>query len=73
VTVTIFDLMGYLVKEWTFEKGDVRGGIAGDNRVKWDGTNEAGNKVATGGYICRIIVESKEGRKITIRKIAVIH
>ncbi|MCX7716131.1 MAG: hypothetical protein N2Z73_01785, partial [Endomicrobia bacterium] len=74
VTLTLYDLLGYKVKEWTFKAGQP-GGKKGANKVPqegWDGTNEAGQKVAKGGYIAQIKVKSSKGVITAIRKIGVI-
>lgn len=71
VRVKIYDLFGYLVKEFSFVPGEM-GGRAGENKVRWDGTDGSGQKVAKGGYICQIIVEGDQPAKGT-RKIGVIH
>ena len=72
VTITLYDLLGYKVYEWTFSPSE-EGGRKGANRVPWDGSNEAGQKVAKGGYIAYIKVQSDRGIVTTIRKIGVIH
>ncbi len=74
VTLTVYDLLGYKVREWTFKPGQ-EGGKKGANRVPpdgWDGTNEAGQKVSKGGYIAQIRVKSTKGVVTAIRKIGVI-
>ena len=75
VVLTIYDLLGYKVREWTFKPGQ-EGGRKGANRVPpegWDGTNAAGQKVSKGGYIAQIKVKSSKGIVTAIRKIGVIH
>ncbi|MCB4791979.1 MAG: hypothetical protein LHV68_08835 [Elusimicrobia bacterium] len=72
VTISVYDLLGYLVTEWRFSQGE-EGGKQGTNVVPWDGTNEAGQKVAKGGYIAQIKVKSNRGVVTSIRKIGVIH
>ncbi|MDW7973352.1 MAG: hypothetical protein RMI01_09170, partial [Thermodesulfovibrio sp.] len=74
VTLTIYDLLGFKVREWVFKPGQ-EGGKKGANRVPeggWDGTNEKGQKVAKGGYIAQIKVKSNKGVITAIRKIGVI-
>ncbi|MEN3013788.1 MAG: hypothetical protein ABDH23_04130 [Endomicrobiia bacterium] len=74
VTLTIYDLLGFKVREWTFQPGQ-EGGKKGANRVPeggWDGTNQAGQKVSKGGYIAQIKVKSTKGVITAIRKIGVI-
>lgn len=72
VTATIFDLLGHRVRAWDFRPGE-NGARAGDNRIPWDGTNEMGQKVAKGGYIAQIQVETPQTNVTAIRKIGVIH
>jgi len=72
VTITLYDLLGYKVKEWHLMPGE-NGGRKGANSVPWDGTNELGDKVAKGGYIAQIRVKSDKGVVTAIRKIGVIH
>ena len=70
--ITLYDLLGYEVVSWTFPAG-IEGGKKGANFIKWDGSNSFGQKVAKGGYICRIEVKSSQGTKVRIRKIGIIH
>ncbi len=72
VTITLYDLLGYLVNSWTFAAGS-QGGSKGANRVQWDGSNGSGMKVAKGGYIAQIKVKSDQGVVTAIRKIGIIH
>lgn len=72
VTITIYDLLGHLVKTVECPKG-TEGGKIFTNRIEWDGKNDIGDEVARGGYICRIVVKSTEGVKQAIRKIGVLH
>ena len=72
VELTIYDLFGHLVKTMGFAKG-AAGGQIFTNTVTWDGANDIGEKVAKGGYLCRIVVKSSEGNVSVIRKIGVIH
>ncbi|HRY30026.1 MAG TPA: hypothetical protein P5079_08340, partial [Elusimicrobiota bacterium] len=72
VTITLFDLLGYKVREWEFSAGSL-GGRAGPNTYSWDGANEGGAKVAAGGYILRIEVRGSKGTTTVIRKIGIIH
>ncbi|MEK7288427.1 MAG: hypothetical protein AAB091_07710, partial [Elusimicrobiota bacterium] len=73
VTITIYDLLGYKVREWQFSAGDPNGGRAGPVFLKWYGDTDGGEKVAKGGYIARIEVKSPKGSASVIRKIGVIH
>ncbi|MBI5555149.1 MAG: T9SS type A sorting domain-containing protein [Elusimicrobia bacterium] len=48
VKITIYSLIGELVKDWTIN------GVKGINSLEWDGANGDGKKVESGGYICVI-------------------
>jgi len=71
VTIIIYDLMGHLVQIFKVDAGANGGREGKDNKITWDGTNQAGSLVANGGYLCRIMVESEEGMFQCIRKIGV--
>jgi hypothetical protein len=71
VEIFLYDMMGYLVREWNFKKDDT-GGKMGSNSFPWFGDNEIGAGVAKGGYILRIRVKSSEGTVEETRKIAII-
>jgi flagellar hook assembly protein FlgD len=72
VTITLYDLLGYVVKEYKFSSGQ-DGAKPGPNLVPWDGKNGLGGFVSKGGYIVRIKASSPRGSKVIIRKIGVIH
>jgi len=72
VTMTIYDLLGYVVKEFRFTSGS-DGGKLGPNHVLWDGKNGLGGTVSKGGYIVRVKASSPKGSKVILRKIGVIH
>lgn len=72
VTITIYDMLGYVVKTTSYSSGG-EGGRAGPNFVSWDGKNSTGRLVSKGGYIARIKVKSPGGTATEIRKIGVIH
>jgi hypothetical protein len=72
VNLTIYDLLGYVVKSFDFAAGSP-GGEAGPNYVVWTGQNGQGRYVSKGGYIARIKVSSPLGSSVTVRKIGVIH
>jgi hypothetical protein len=72
VTITLYDLLGYVVKEFAFSSG-AEGGRPGPNAVTWDGRNDLGSFVSKGGYIARIKASNSKGSKVIIRKIGVIH
>ncbi|MFH1416307.1 MAG: hypothetical protein ABIH89_09525, partial [Elusimicrobiota bacterium] len=71
VVVELYDMMGYLVKRWKFEKG-TEGGKRGVNSFPWFGKNDEDFNVAKGGYILRIQVKSSKGTVEEIRKIGII-
>ena len=73
VSITIYDLLGYVVKEFSESSTPPATGQKGPNFVEWDGTNGLGNKVSKGGYIARIKVVAPGGSKVAVRKIGVIH
>ncbi|MBN1824103.1 MAG: hypothetical protein JW803_07275 [Endomicrobiales bacterium] len=68
VKVDIYDLFGNLVKEYPAERQ-----ASGIRMVLWDGSNDSGQKVAKGGYICVVNVKSDSILYSTVRKIGVIH
>ena len=72
VKITIYDLLGYVVKTFHYQPGEM-GGKLGPNFVTWDGKNGMGSYVSKGGYIARIKVGSSLGTATVIRKIGVIH
>ena len=72
VTVTLYDLFGHRVREWSFRPGE-QGGREGSNQLLWDGTNASGQKVSKGGYLAQIEVESNGTIATVLRKIGVIH
>ncbi|MDE2290490.1 MAG: hypothetical protein KGL53_00295, partial [Elusimicrobia bacterium] len=72
VEITIYDLLGYVVKTFKFDPNS-DGGKLGPNFVTWDGKNGMGRYVSKGGYIARIKVGSSLGTATVIRKIGVIH
>ncbi len=72
VTITLYDLVGYRVRSWDYKPGE-NGGRVGPNTVLWDGTSEDGRKVAKGGYLAEIQIETPQTTVTAIRKIGVIH
>jgi len=72
VTVEIFDVVGQLVNSWTYAAGQA-GGQAGTNEVVWDGTNGAGQKVASSVYFAVIKASASGASNRVVRKIAVLH
>lgn len=71
VRIRIVDLFGYPVREFYFSPGEA-GAKAGENVVRWDGTDASGQKVSKGGYICQVSAEGNRPAR-GIRKIGVIH
>ncbi|HOI42546.1 MAG TPA: FlgD immunoglobulin-like domain containing protein, partial [Elusimicrobiales bacterium] len=72
VTITVYDLLGYVVREFSFAPGS-EGGKPGFNSVTWDGKNALGGFVSKGGYIVRVKASSSRGNKTILRKVGVIH
>jgi len=64
VNITVYDIRGRKIK--VLQKGVQQ---RGNYEAEWDGTDEMGVKVASGIYICRIIV----GEFSQTRKISLIH
>lgn len=59
-TVDISDLSGHTTKTWT------KSYVPEGNRevsIKWDGTDDGGVKMASGLYICRIMMEDDQGNR----------
>lgn len=73
VKIVIYDLLGNLVREYDYPQGTYEKSVSGSNYFLWDGTNENGEKVAKGGYLCRILVKYWSGYASAIHKIGVIH
>ncbi len=71
VKIRIYDLFGFQVREFNLSPGDT-GARAGENKIRWDGTDETGQKVAKGGYVCQVTVEGDRPVRV-VRKIGVIH
>lgn len=71
VRVRIYDLFGFQVREYRFGPGEM-GARTGQNTIPWDGTDETGQKVAKGGYVCQVTVEGDRPVR-GMRKIGVIH
>ena len=72
VKISLFDLLGYLIREWNFSAGQ-EGGRSGPNVFQWDGRDFGGTQVSAGGYIMRIEVTGAKGSTTVIRKIGVIN
>jgi hypothetical protein len=72
VDITLYDLLGHEVRAWHFNRGEANGGAQGANVLQWFLENEAGDQVAKGGYLCRIVVKSDKGIQEELRKIGII-
>ncbi|MEF3279377.1 MAG: hypothetical protein K6357_00185 [Elusimicrobiota bacterium] len=72
VTIDIYDLLGNLVKQFKFSRGQT-GAKLGSNYIDWNGKNELGGIVSKGGYIVRIKASSPKGSKTITKKIGIIH
>jgi flagellar hook assembly protein FlgD len=68
VKIRIYDIFGYIVRDYPEFQN-----ISGLNKLIWDGTNENGQKVAKGGYICQIEISYGSKPIVITRKIGVIH
>lgn len=66
--LVIYDLFGNMVRAYPLESNGT-----GSNQVIWDGTNELGQKVAKGGYICVVELLTNSNTILATRKIGVIH
>ena len=53
-SVTIYDPFGNEVWARHYNQGE-QGGMLGDNTVYWDGTNNKGQRVATGVYLIQVL------------------
>jgi hypothetical protein len=80
VIIEIYDLLGYPVLREELKPGIKEKSAQGPCQWDWYLTNERGDKVAKGGYICRITVDVEDSRATkaedrtvqVIRKIGVI-
>jgi len=73
VTISIYDLLGQLVRRIELAKGTTNGGKQGTNTVPWNGKNERGRVVANGGYHCVVEADTENGKHMKkARKIMVI-
>ncbi len=73
VDVTIYDLYGYFIYDWSFKAG-MPGGTY-ENSIIWNGTNANGMKIAKGIYALVLKVKDNQGgiKAKRFYKIAVIH
>jgi len=67
VTIKIFDSAGKLTKT-LLEKREA----GGKQTIQWDGTDERGNRVPVGVYICQIIAAVGGGKKATTAKATIV-
>jgi hypothetical protein len=71
VNIRLYDYSGAPIRSWQFSAG-APGGMLGENRLQWDGSDESGRKVAAGGYVCQVLVEEDHGVMQGVRKVGVI-
>jgi hypothetical protein len=57
VRVALFSVSGRRVRSWSLT------GVAGQNSVRWDGTDEEGDPVANGVYLVRVSVRGADGKE----------
>ncbi len=76
ITIKFYTLSGELIK--TMDEKEVQNNLvaqtdiqAGENRVRWDGTNKSGEKVSSGIYFYRVIAKKGEETAEFISKLAV--
>ncbi len=73
VTISIYDLLGQLVRRIEIPKGTPEKGVQGTNKVPWNGKNKRGRVVANGGYYCVVEADAGTGKHMRkVRKIMVI-
>ncbi len=71
-TIEIYTISGKLVYQIEFASGET-GGHTGLNDIPWPGENQVGERVASGVYICRIVVEDDQGAvEEKIKKVAIL-
>jgi hypothetical protein len=58
VILTVYDTQGHIVRRLI--QGDK---AAGSYTVRWDGSNQSGNRVASGIYFCHILITEKKTNK----------
>ena len=63
VKLYIYDLFGNLVKKFEIN------GVAGLNRIKWDGRNDKGKKVSSGTYVAVLRATSGAENVLTTRRL----
>lgn len=76
IVIKFYTISGELIK--TMDEKEVKNNLvaqsdiqAGENRIKWDGTNKSGEKVSSGIYFYRVIAKKGEETAEFISKLAV--
>ncbi|OGS35815.1 MAG: hypothetical protein A2293_03260 [Elusimicrobia bacterium RIFOXYB2_FULL_49_7] len=67
VTITLFDLAGFKVREWHFDPGE-RGGKMGVNEIAWNGRNGDSRMVVDGAYVFRVSAKTGSERAKSLVK-----
>ena len=67
ISAIIYDLSGQLVRRMS-EPGE-----SGIHQIAWDGSNDSGQTVLPGIYICRIELDTDTGKKAAVRTVAVVY
>ncbi|MDD5102741.1 MAG: FlgD immunoglobulin-like domain containing protein, partial [Endomicrobiaceae bacterium] len=70
VTIKLYNKAGKIVKNLVQSSYDY--GKVGTNEIEWDGRNYAGEKLATGVYICEIIANSSNGEHRRYTALAIV-
>ena len=63
LSITIYDISGRLVKQWDYST------IRRSDQIVWDGTDQTGNKLASGVYV--VTLETQ--RSVVVRKVVLIN
>lgn len=71
VEMGIYNYLGNRIIQWRFSAGTA-GGQIGTNRIPWNGRDGKGVVAGPGGYICRLVVQTSDGKKTFKRKIGVV-
>ncbi|MFA5858246.1 MAG: hypothetical protein WC955_04195 [Elusimicrobiota bacterium] len=67
VLVTIFTVSGQIIRQWDID------GLKGSNYITWNGDNQNGSLVSSGGYIVLIEKKYSTGKERQTFKIAVVY
>ncbi|MYK01573.1 MAG: hypothetical protein F4037_06450, partial [Gemmatimonadales bacterium] len=67
ISAIIYDLSGQPVRRMS-EPGE-----SGIHQIAWDGSNDSGQTVLPGIYICRIELDTDTGKKAAVRTVAVVY